>query len=282
MGMFDYHVHPDYSIDAEGSIEEHCEVALRRGLKEIAFATHLDTDTETDDCHVMVNGRQMDTLSGEWLEDYELRIRAAGDKYEGMGLKVLLGVEVDYISGIEGILPEQFYNTEFDIVLGSTHLVDHIAISAADRAPLAFKKYTKEELGERYYSLLTEAVNTGLFDIIAHLDLYRRFGQLYYGDDIQDIWKPHLRDLTRAMKRHKVGFEVNTSPLRRGQDEPMPTRSIINALGEGGITTVTIGSDAHSPTDVGAGIESALHVLRELGFQSITRFDLRNHIAIDL
>lgn len=280
--MFDYHVHPDYSIDAEGSIEEHCEAALLRGLKEIAFTTHLDTDTETDDCHVMVNGRKMDTLSGEWLEDYEQSIRAAGDKYEEMGLKVLLGVEVDYISGIEEILPQQFYDTEFDIVLGSAHLVNHIAISDADRAPLAFKKYTKKELGEKYYLLLIEAVNTGLFDIIAHLDLYRRFGQLYYGEGIQDIWKPYLGDLTKAMKKHKVGFEVNTSPLRRGQDEPLPTKSILNALREAGMTTVTIGSDAHSPTEVGAGIESALHILRQLGFRSITRFDLRNHIMIDL
>jgi histidinol-phosphatase (PHP family) len=280
--MFDYHVHPDYSIDAEGSIEKHCEAALHKGLKEIAFATHFDTDTKTDDCHVMVNGKQMDTLSGEWLEHYELDIRAAGDKYKERGLKVLLGVEVDYIPGTEEILPEQFYNTEFDIVLGSTHLIDHIAISAGDRAPLAFKRYTKEELGERYYSLLIEAVNTGLFDIMSHLDLYRRFGQLYYGNDVLDIWKPYLRDLTRAMKRHNVGFEINTSPLRRGQDEPMPTRSIISALREEGITTVTVGSDAHRPTDVGAGIEAALHILRELNFQSITKFELRNKGAFDL
>jgi histidinol-phosphatase (PHP family) len=280
--MFDYHVHPDYSIDAEGSIEEHCEAALHKGLKEIAFTTHLDTDTETDDCHVMVNEKQMDTLSGEWLEHYELSIRAAGDKYKERGLKVLLGVEVDYIPEMEEILPEQFYNTEFDIVLGSVHLIDHIAISARERAPLVFERYTKEELGQRYYSLLIEAVNTGLFDIMSHLDLYRRFGQLYYGNDVQDIWRPYLRNLTSVMKRHKVGFEINTSPLRRGQDEPMPTRSIINALREGGITTVTVGSDAHSPTDVGAGIETALRILRELGFQCITKFELRNQVAFDL
>jgi histidinol-phosphatase (PHP family) len=280
--MFDYHVHPDYSIDAEGCVEEHCKAALQKGISEIAFTTHLDTDTSTEDCYVMVNGKGMDTLSGEWLEDYEASVRVAGDKYEEFGLKVLLGVEVDYIPGVEGILPEQFYDTEFDIVLGSAHLVDHIAISAGNRASEAFKRYSMEELGDRYYSLIIEAINTGLFDIMSHLDLYRRFGQVYYGDGIRDVWMPYLRDLAWAMMRHKVGFEINTSPLRRGQGEPMPAESIIRALREEGIKTVTVGSDAHAPTDVGAGVETALHLLQKIGFRSITRFEHRRPVDYDI
>jgi histidinol-phosphatase (PHP family) len=280
--MLDYHIHPDYSIDAKGTVEEFCEAALRKELREIAFATHLDADLGTGDCHVRVHGKLVDTLVGEWLEDYETTVRAAAKKYEDAGLKVLLGVEVDYIAGIEGILPEQFFATDFDMVLGSTHLIDHLAISDKDRASKAFKKYTKEELGEKYYAALTEAANTGLFDILSHIDLYRRFGQAFYGDGIRDIWKPYLRDLVAAMKKHDVGFEINTSPLRRGQDEPMPSVSIIKALRKEGMKTVTVGSDAHMPTDIGAGIENALHLLKSIGFQKIARFEHQKPIAFDL
>jgi histidinol-phosphatase (PHP family) len=273
--MFDYHIHPGYSIDAEGSIEEFCQSALKKGLKEIAFTTHLDTDTTTEDCYVIVQGVRMDTLAGGWLQDYESTIRAAEDKYKEMGLKVLLGVEVDYIPDVESILPEEFYSTDFDIILGSAHLVDHIAISASDRAQEAFKKLTMEELGERYYSLLMNAIETGLFDIMSHLDLYRRFGQVYYGERIREVWKPYLDDLVATMRTHNVGFEINTSPLRRGQDEPMPEESIVRALKEAGVTKVTIGSDAHNPRDVGVGIDRAIQMLKRVGFSNVTTFNHR-------
>lgn len=273
--MFDYHVHPNYSIDAEGSVEEFCEIALERGLQEIAFTTHLDTDRQGDDCFVNVKGKRVDTRSSIWLEDYEASIKSADDEYKERGLRVRLGVEVDYIRDIDGSLPERFHSTDFDIILGSVHLIDHIAISAKDRAENAFKKYSMEDLGEKYYSQIIEAVESDLFDILAHLDLYRRYGQTFYGDGIRDIWKPYIAELTNTMKRYNVGFEVNTSPLRKEQNQPMPDENIINALKDSGVSIVTIGSDAHCPQDVGAGIERAIQLLSVSGFSSISQFEKR-------
>jgi len=273
--MQDYHVHPNYSIDAQGSVEDFCEAALQRGLQEIAFTTHLDTDMTTDDCYVVVRGKRMDTLSGKWLEDYEATIKAARDTYKERGLRVLLGAEIDYIDNLESILPEQFYSTDFDIVLGATHLINHGAISAANRAEDTFMRYSLEELGEVYYAHLLNAIETGLFDIMAHLDLYRRFGQAFYGEGVRDIWRPHLKDLANAMKRHNVGFEVNTSPIRAGHVDPMPEVNIIRALRGAGISNVTTGSDAHRPSDVGAGIVEATNLLKKVGYKTITTFNQR-------
>ncbi|MGY5873054.1 MAG: histidinol-phosphatase [Candidatus Thorarchaeota archaeon] len=273
--MFDYHIHPNYSIDAEGSIEEYCEEALRKGLKEIAFTTHLDTDSIADDCYVNVRGKRVSTRSSIWLEDYEASIRSADDEYQEKGLRVRLGVEVDYIPEIDGSLPENFHSIDFDIILGSMHLIDHIAISDG-RADQVFKKYTIDELGYKYYSHLQEAVESNLFDIVAHIDLYRRYGQTYYGDEIREIWKPHISNLANAMNRHNVGFEVNTSALRKGQNQPMPEFDIVKELKEQGIEIVTVGSDAHQPKDVGAGIEQAYKLLRDAGFTNISQFEKRN------
>ena len=272
--MFDYHVHPNYSLDAEGNIEEFCEEALKKGLKEIAFTTHLDTDILADDCYVLARGKRINTRSSVWLEDYEACIREADDKYKHEGLRVRLGVEVDYIKEIDGALPERFYSTQFDIILGSMHLIDHIAISD-HRANQAFERYAMEELAYKYYSHLQGAIESDLFDILAHIDLYRRYGQAYYGDGIRDVWKPHISDLANAMKRHNVGFEVNTSPLRKGQNQPMPEVSIINELNMEGVSTVTVGSDAHKPQDVGSDFITAFKMLREVGFSHISLFEKR-------
>ncbi|MBN2228319.1 MAG: histidinol-phosphatase [Candidatus Thorarchaeota archaeon] len=276
--MMDYHLHPNYSIDAEGSIESFCKMAIQGGLQEIAFTTHLDTDSSTDDCFVNVKGRRVSTRSNLWLEEYESEVRTADDTYKDQGLRVRLGVEVDYIPEMDGALPERFYATDFDLILGSTHLIDHIAISASDRAEHAFSRYTAPELGEKYYTLLLEAIETELFDILAHLDLYRRFGQIFYGEEIHEIWKPHLKTIVQAMKKHNVGFEINTSPLRRKQTQPMPEENIVRALKEFGITVVTIGSDAHSPADVGAGIHQASALLKRVGYTHIFHFEARKAI----
>lgn len=272
----DYHVHPNYSIDADGNIEEFCIAALNAGLKEIAFTTHLDTDRVADDCYVNVKGKKVDVSSSVWFEDYESTIRNAGDYFAESGLQVLLGVEVDCFPNVETALPEGFFSTDFDIIIGSVHLIDHIAISAGDRAEEAFRKYSIEDLGEKYFSIMLDSIDLGIFDVLAHIDLYRRYGESFYGDAIHDLWKSYLKELANKMKRKGVGFEINTSSLRKGMTQPMPEERIIQALKMEGVETVTVGSDAHSPNEVGKGIDEALDIIRRTGFQGPSIFRKRS------
>jgi histidinol-phosphatase (PHP family) len=278
--MFDYHIHPNYSIDAEGEVEEFCNAALDVGLKEIAFTTHLDSDRVAGDYFVNVKGKEVDVSSSVWFEDYESTIRLAADRYEEQGLQVLLGVEVDCFPGVQEALPERFFATEFDFIIGSVHLIDHIAISANGRAEEVFSKYSMEDLGEKYYSILLESIDLEIFDVLAHIDLYRRYGEVFYGEAIHDLWKPHLKELSKKMLSKKVGFEVNTSSLRRGMDQPMPEERIMRALGEEGIETVTVGSDAHRPSDVGKGIKTAQDMLQLAGFNGPSTYRKREATTV--
>jgi histidinol-phosphatase (PHP family) len=50
---------------------------------------------------------------------------------------------------------------------------------------------------------------------------------------------------------------------------------------EGG-RRVTIGSDAHLPGDLGAGLDQALQAIRLAGFRELTRFERRRPISIAL
>ena len=278
--MFDYHIHPNYSIDAEGDVEEFCKAALDVGLKEIAFTTHLDTDRVAEDCYVNVRGERIDIASSVWFEDYESTIRTTGDRYQEQGLRVLLGVEVDCFPGVQSALPERFFSTDFDFIIGSVHLIDHIAISANGRADEAFRKYSMEELGVKYYSLLLDSIDLEIFDVLAHIDLYRRYGEVFYDESIHDLWKPHMVELAKKMLSKRTGFEVNTSPLRRGMQQPMPENRIIRALKEEGISTVTVGSAAHTPSDVGKDIKVALEMIREAGFDGPSSYRKRKSTIV--
>jgi histidinol-phosphatase (PHP family) len=273
--MFDYHIHPNYSIDAEGEVDEFCKAALEVGLKEIAFTTHLDTDRVAEDCYVNVRGKRVDVASNTWFEDYEATIRSAEDCYKEQGLQVLVGVEVDCFPGVQEELPEGFYSTDFDLVIGSVHLIDHIAISANGRAEEAFRRYSMEELGEKYFSILLDSIELEIFDILGHIDLYRRYGEVFYGETIHDLWKPYVKELSRKMLSKGIGFEVNTSSLRRGMQQPMPEEQIIQALKDKGIDTVTVGSDAHTPLDVGEGIATAIDMLKHAGFDGFSSYRRR-------
>jgi histidinol-phosphatase (PHP family) len=280
--MMDYHIHPPYSADAEGSMEEFCNAALEKGLREICFTTHLDSDPIRDDSYVMVRGERVNVHDPSWFEDYENHIRGLGDEYAPRGLNVRLGVEVDLYQGVIEELPNAFHSTEFDLVIGSVHLIEHQAISLKEEAYSIFKKYGLEQVGNIYFELIKDMLETGLFDIIGHLDIYRRYGEAYFGPEIHSLWKPHVDDLCGRMKANGVGYEINTSSLRRGLAEPMPEREIVEAMHERGIKAVTIGSDAHHPSEVGGRITNALELLRSNGINELAVFSKRKSKKIPI
>ncbi|MFX1332743.1 MAG: histidinol-phosphatase HisJ family protein [Promethearchaeota archaeon] len=273
--MMDYHIHPAYSADAEGTLDEFCRAALDRGLREICFTTHLDSDPMRDDSYVMVRGERVSVHDSSWVEDYSNHIRNLGDEYAHKGLNVRLGVEVDMYPGVLEDLPDAFHETEFDLVIGSVHLIDHKAISLKEEAFEIFKKYGMEQVGNIYFNVIKDMLKTGIFDALGHLDIYRRYGEEFFGPEIHSLWKPHIDELCRIMKAQGVGYEINTSSIRRGSLEPMPERVIVEALCERRINAVIVGSDAHHPSEVGAGISNALELLRKCGMKEIAAFDRR-------
>ncbi len=271
--MIDYHIHPAYSIDADGTLEEFCEAAISRGIRDIAFTTHLDTDPQGDDFYVVINGERWDIRRSDWLEIYEQDIRNIGDKYEGQGLEVRLGIEVDIYPEVMENLPERFFSTDFDIVIGSVHLIDHLAISIRQHAEVIFRKYTPEQMAQMYYSKLIDGVGMPFVDVLGHIDIYRRFGRDIYGDVLDSIWMPFIDELADKMNRHNVAFEINTSSWRKGQKEPMPSREIIHALFSKGVSMVTIGSDAHIPQHVGFRVMDAMTLARDAGARGIPNYE---------
>ncbi len=271
--LIDYHIHPNYSLDASGAVEEFCKSATRIGLEEIAFTTHVDTNPETDDYFVLVDGKKVDVRSNYWLEHYEAIVREVGTKYEQQDLTVRLGAEIDLYPGVAANLPDNFYYTPFDLIIGSVHLIDHVAISTEDGAREIFSRYSPSELADIYFPLLLDALDERLIDIVGHLDIYRRYGREHYGEEIGSIWEPYLDELVSKMKSQKLGFEVNTSTWRKGMEQPMPSAKIVKELVESGVDVVTTGSDAHRPQDVGYGIERAKRMIQSFGIRDAARFD---------
>ncbi len=261
----DYHIHPDFSFDSNGSIDEFCRAAVNRGLTEICFTTHFDTDPAIPERHrtMKIDGKSV-PVSIENMKAYVEAVGEAHERFYGMGLMVQCGIEIGYYEGCEEEVERLFKTYDFHYKLGSVHMVDGIDICNRDAMSKAPKKYSLDEFADRTFDILVKSSDSGLFDALGHIDMYKKYATEFYGEKISEIHRGRIERLFESMIKTSTGFEINTSALRRGHDEYYPSMEIINVARRSGITVTSIGSDAHRPEEVGYDFDAATAVAYEL------------------
>ncbi len=149
----------------------------------------------------------------------------------------------------------------FDYFIGSIHCLDDIAISSKKEAPDYFNSHSLEQMANSYFGLLYDLANCGLFDVIGHADYYWRFGILYYGEEIFEIYKSRLEKVAKAAVRTNTGFEINTAQNRYGNDDFHPRLDFLKCAVEYGVKINAIGSDSHRDDYLGCNINMVLKLL---------------------
>jgi histidinol-phosphatase (PHP family) len=261
----DYHVHPGYSLDATGTVDQYCRRALELGIEEICFTTHYDSDPYREDIDpfVQLDG-QIVPLSEESVRRYIDDVRRAGREYGPSGLTVRAGLEVDYAPHIEDSLRRELDRFDLDYRLGAVHCLDHIAITASREAGVYFESRSAGEMLSEYYGVLRRAVQSGLFEVMAHLDVYKKYGLGFYGEEILTGYRGLVEPVLELMAKREVGIEINTGVLRKGHREFCPSLEIVKLALEKGVRIVAYGSDAHEVAQLGEGIQEAFAAVEEL------------------
>lgn len=264
----DYHIHPGFSIDAaDCGMSEYCRRALEIGLSEICFTTHLEMDPVRRhlDWFVRLGGVVSPMEDPSWLDEYFAEIHQVRNDFAITGLKIKAGLEVGFDRGLERNIEKFIDGFPFDYILGSVHCLDHQAISSLRESKLYFPGKSVEDVAGDYYSTVFDAVVSGLFDCIGHLDLYCRYGTNFLGPQVRDVFSDHVDPVFEQMVKRNIGLEVNTSAMRRGLPEFHPGGRLLEKAGNSGVKIFTVGSDAHRPEDLGYRIEEALELLESLG-----------------
>lgn len=200
-----------------------------------------------------------------YVED--VQAAAAAARREG-GPEVLLGIEADWIGGHESLVTGALERHDFDVVLGSVHFIDDWAFDDPDlRARYA--EWTPDQLWERYFRDLEEAAATGLYDVMAHPDLVKKFG-------VRPLVDPGrlYREAAATFAEAGVAVEVNTAGLRKPCAEIYPSLELLRCCRDAGVPA-TVGSDAHRPEEVGAGWGAARDLLLAAGYTSVVVFRSR-------
>jgi histidinol-phosphatase (PHP family) len=249
---------------------------VAKGLKEICFTPHLEVDVRRRylDWFVRVNGRTEYMHNYHWLECYFRDIEKARAEFSFLGLQVKAGLEVGFERGLERAIEKIIVNYPFDYVLGSIHCLEHRSISAKRECRRFFASKDLKSFTREYFEILKDLVDSSLFNCVGHIDLYKRYGYDFFGEEINDIHLDKVEDVFRVMARKGTGLEINTSSRRRGLVEFHPSGDILALAKKAGVRIFTVGSDAHRRVDIGDGVMEAAVLLRKKELK-LTTFEKR-------
>ncbi len=254
----DYHMHSQFSCDCQATMAAMCQAAVDRGIPEIGFTEHFDFNAG-DDC------REYFRLEA-WAAELE-RTRA---EFAGR-LTVRAGVELGepHLFPAEG--RDLLARFPFDYALGSLHWVGSQSVFDRDY----FEQHPASEVFPAFFAELERMTAVGGFDILSHFDVPVRTAFIVYGRydprDYEDCIRPVLRNVIA----HGIALDLNTAALRRRAKVLTPGLDILRWYVELGGERVTLGSDAHEPTQVGSHLPEAIETARAAGLKYLTFFEQR-------
>ncbi|MBI5395786.1 MAG: histidinol-phosphatase [Verrucomicrobia bacterium] len=255
----DHHMHTPLCKHATGPMEDYIERGIELGLRAVGFADH----------NPLPNGRGADVRMAESeLDGYVQKVLDLQYRYRGK-IEVLLGLEMDYVEGLEPYLEKQVARYPWDYVIGGIHYLD--ADCRVTSWPRKFKGDVAWLYG-RYFELMRKMVRSGLCDIVAHFDVPKRSGCPPAEAQAEDITQT-LQEIARA----RVCMEINTSGYRHAElrePEPYPSAAIVEQAMALGVTLM-VNSDAHAPDQVGFRFAEVEGFLRWKGCARLAGFRQR-------
>jgi histidinol-phosphatase (PHP family) len=249
MGLVDFHIHTVLSCDGHCTIDEVCRRAIEISLDSICFTEHLDLDPNDPgygflDC-----------------EEYSRQVEEARKRY-GTQISILKGIEADYQSRFENQLRDWLCDKKFDLVLGSVHYVDGVTLSEE-----LVRTRSLDELYGVYIEEVRLSAESGLFDVIGHLDYVKKYtGNASYLES-SDRLRPALEETLRSIIISGTALEVSTKGLVAKSRDYRPSLGIVRLYRDLGGRKISIGSDAHDTGVLGTGVAALSQLTRKMGLE---------------
>lgn len=254
--LFDYHMHSSFSADCTASMETMIEGAIQKGLTEVCFTEHIDYDYPDE------------TIIFDFdKKDYSNKIKEMQTLYEGR-IRIKKGVEI----GVQPQLLDQYEalldKETFDFIICSMHTVEKKGLHYGD---IFVGKTTEEAFAAYYNELLYSVKNFKKYNILGHIDLIKR----YTKEQVDNDFHAELTEIFNIIIPEGKGIELNTSGVRYGLSNGMPSDDILKLYKQCGGEIITLGSDAHYPADISFQFRESLLLLQSIGFDYLATFDDR-------
>jgi histidinol-phosphatase (PHP family) len=264
----DYHTHNLRCGHAQGRIEDYIKAAILRGLADIGISDHSPIYwLEGDDPLPTL------AMAKSELDGYVDEVLSLKKQYEGQ-IDVRLGLECDYIEGMEDYYRAVLAKYPFDYVIGSVHYVSGRNVYDASRwAGAAAGSQPVMDTFAEYYRLVAKSARSGMFDIIAHATAITAYAPKPIAAAIEPLQDAALQAIADAY----VCMEINTSGYRKMTTDPFPTARMVAKAHELGIP-LTFSSDSHRPDDVAFASDRVGKLLGEVGVTELATFSARQRV----
>ena len=266
--LTDYHVHlrpdePDATprdYFTAGNAERYRASAEEHGIQELGVAEHIYRFAAALEVWEHPFWREW---AKDDLDDYCAFVREETD--------LRLGIEVDFVPGREDRIANLIEPREWDYVVGSVHFLRDRSVDTEDYSVWGTGE-SADRIWRRYFETVAESALSGLYDIVAHPDLVKVWGDRAPRPD-QDpryFYEPAVEAFAEA----GVAVELSTAGLRKPVAELYPARPYLEMIVDAGCP-IALSSDAHIPDQLGFRYEEAVELLQEIGVDRLAVFERR-------
>ena len=286
--LFNYHTHSRY-CDGKGELREYVEYALSRGFVSLGFSGHApvpfpSTFAIKDDEYI----------------NYCNEVRQLQQEYKGR-IDIKLGLEIDYIPGLQEDFKPLVEKGGLDYVIGGVHLLTnpadvdslrHMLTEQSERddvrKQIPYKLWfidgpRQETYDNGLHHIFHDDIRAGVkayFNqqcsmieqnhptIVAHPDKIVMHNRERYFKSDEKWYRDLLFETLHLIKESGCICEINTRGLYKGRHiDYYPSKEAIRYMNSLNIP-VLVGTDAHQPTDLDR-FEGAYDFLKEIGYRQI-------------
>jgi histidinol-phosphatase (PHP family) len=242
--LLDSHIHTRFCGHASGEMEEYVQAAIQKNLQKIIFLEHMEEGISHFQGKTWLSEDDFDAY---FAEGQRLQSAYAAD------IDIGLGVECGYNPDCWQLLNTRLGRRIWDQVGISCHFLKfagikhHLNIFSRKEENISLaRQLGPEKILDRYFTMLTEAVQRLPGTLLCHLD-----GALRFLPEIS-LTKVHymqIDTLLQAVSEKNMAIEINSSGFAIRQEQ-FPNRRILGMAKSYDIPFI-LGSDAHKPEDVG-------------------------------
>lgn len=252
--MIDGHMHLEYGPLTKEYVLEFVEAAKQADMTKIQILDHTHRFKEFLPIYEGVKAAH--PYQKDWLEkkkldsikEYHKLIEEV--KQMNLDVEVSFGLEVCYVPECKAFLRDILSQYPYDFLVGAIHSIDGILYDMNFSQEILWNIKPINDIYKRYYALLLDLVNSGLFTQLAHPDTIKLFNHYPTYDLI-----PTYEELSKALIKNHMKAENNTGCYYRyGHKDMGLSDTLLTTFKKNKVEMITA-SDAHYPKHVGMNIK---------------------------
>jgi len=196
------------------------------------------------------------------VETYEARREVIDAAREGTDLTLYDAAEMSYVEADEDRIADFLDEADFAYTIGSVHFAGPYNYTS-DAQYADASDAERRAAVERYYDAVVALIDSGLFDVLGHLDLPERVGYLRRYTTRDDYER-----VAAALADSRTVPEINAGRVDRSLGRPHPDPAMLDVFADRGIRFV-LGSDSHRPHEIETRVPALRAVASEHGLEPV-------------